>query len=149
MGNLAAHAPWRLWSLAQSAKDWRGSKQPRAMTDLVTNQAWTLIDNGRAADALRLTTGPAALPQASTSLLMAHAAALKAVGRPDEALAFNRRAVARAPGDRFAWYNLAATLGDLSLDDEAEEAARKTIALGLDVPEVRLVLGKALQGLHR
>ncbi|MDR7230349.1 tetratricopeptide (TPR) repeat protein [Caulobacter sp. BE264] len=119
------------------------------MTDLVTNQAWTLIDNGRAADALRLTTGPAALPQASASLLMAHAAALKALGRTDEALAFNRRAVTRAPGDRFSWYNLAATLGDLALDDEAEAAARKTIALGLDVPEVRLVLGKALQGLHR
>jgi tetratricopeptide (TPR) repeat protein len=119
------------------------------MTDPVTDQAWTLIDNGRPADALRLTAGPAALPQASPGLLMAHAAALKASGRAEEALAFNRRAVARAPADRFAWYNLAATLGDLSLDDEADQAARKTIALGLDVPEVRLVLGKALQGLRR
>lgn len=119
------------------------------MTDLVTNQAWTLVDHGRPADALRLTTALAALPQATPGLLMVHAAALKALGRTGEALAFNRRAVTRAPGDRFAWYNLAATLGDLSLDDEAEEAARKTIALGLDVPEVRLVLGRALQALHR
>ncbi len=119
------------------------------MIDSLTNQAWTLIDTGRAADALRLTTAHALSPQAPAGLLMAHAAALKAVGRPDDALTFNRRAVARAPGDRFAWYNLAATLGDLTLNAEAEEAARKTIALGLDVPEVRLVLGKALQGLRR
>lgn len=119
------------------------------MIDSLTNQAWTLIDNGRAADALRLTSAHAQAPQAPAGLLMAHAAALKAVGRTDEALAFNRRSAARAPGDRFAWYNLAATLGDLTLHGEAEDAARKTIALGLDVPEVRLVLGKALQGLRR
>ncbi|PHY17201.1 putative 2OG-Fe(II) oxygenase [Caulobacter sp. BP25] len=119
------------------------------MIDSLTHQAWTLIDNGRAADALGLTTATALSPQAPANLLMAHAAALKALGRHDEALTFNRRAVTRAPGDRFAWYNLAATLGDLSLNAKAEEAARKTIALGLDVPEVRLVLGKALQGLHR
>lgn len=119
------------------------------MIDSLTNQAWTLIDNGRASEALRMTAAPALSTQAPASLLMAHAAALKAVGRHDEALAFNRRAVTRAPADRFAWYNLAATLGDLSLHAEAEEAARKTIALGLDVPEVRLVLGKALQGLRR
>lgn len=119
------------------------------MINSLTTQAWTLVENGRATDALQLTTAPAQAPQASASLLMAHAAALKAVGRPDEALAFNRRAVERAPGDRYGWYNLAATLGDIRLDAEAETAARKTIALGLDVPEVRLVLGKALQGLRR
>lgn len=119
------------------------------MIDSLTNQAWTLVDNGRPADALRLTTAAALSPQAPAGLLMAHAAALKALGRLDEALAFNRRAVTRTPNDRFAWYNLAATLGDLTLNAEAEEAARRTIALGLDVPEVRLVLGKALQGLRR
>lgn len=119
------------------------------MFDSLTHQAWTLIDSGRPADALRLTTASALSPQAPANLLIAHAAALKAVGRAEEALAFNRRAVSRAPGDRFAWYNLAATLGDLSQNAEAEEAARKTITLGLDVPEVRLVLGKALQGLRR
>lgn len=119
------------------------------MIDSLTNQAWTLIDNGRAVDALRLTTAQALSPKAPAGLLMAHAAALKAVARTDEALTFNRRAVAVAPGDRFAWYNLAATLGDLTLHADAEQAARKTLALGLDVPEVRLVLGKALQGLHR
>ena len=72
------------------------------MIDSLTNQAWTLIDNGRASDALRLTTNHAQSPHAPPSLLMAHAAALKAVGRTDEALSFNRRAVTVAPGDRFA-----------------------------------------------
>ncbi|WP_395443527.1 tetratricopeptide repeat protein [Caulobacter sp. UC70_42] len=119
------------------------------MTDSLTQNAWTLIDHGRAADALSLTEPAARNAGAPPNLLMAHAAALKALGRVDDAVAFNRRAVTRAPNDRFAWYNLAATLGDLKLDAEAEAAARRTLALGLDAPEVWLVLGKALQGLRR
>jgi len=119
------------------------------MTDSLTQNAWTLIDRGRAAEALSLTQSGALAANAAPSLLMAHAAALKALGRVDEAVTFNRRAVIRAPSDRFAWYNLAATLGDLNLDAEAEAAARRTLVLGLDAPEVWLVLGKALQGLRR
>lgn len=119
------------------------------MTDSLTQNAWTLIDHGRAAEALSLTERSAQTGGATPSLLMAHAAALKALGRVDDAVAFNRRAVKRAPTDRFAWYNLAATLGDLNIDAEAEAAARRTLALGLDAPEVWLVLGKALQGLRR
>lgn len=119
------------------------------MTDSLTQNAWTLIDHGRAAEALSLTHAAAQASAATPSLLMAHAAALKALGRADDAVDFNRRAVSRAPSDRFAWYNLAATLGDLNLDAEAEAAARRTLDLGLDAPEVWLVLGKALQGLRR
>jgi tetratricopeptide (TPR) repeat protein len=119
------------------------------MTDSLTQKAWTLIDHGQAADALSLTQSAAQASGATPGLLMAHAAALKAVGRVDDAVTFNRRAVTRAPSDRFAWYNLAATLGDLNIDAEAEAAARRTLALGLDAPEVWLVLGKALQGLRR
>ena len=119
------------------------------MTDPLTNKAWTLIDSGAPTEALKLT-GPAARGgQASANLLMAHAAALKAVGRPDQALTFGRRSVEREPMNRFAWYNLAATLGDTSRHEEAETAARRALALGLDAPEVWLVLGKALQGLRR
>ncbi len=119
------------------------------MTDSLTQNAWTLIDHGRAAEALSLTQVAAQASNVTPSLLMAHAAALKALGRVDDAVAFNRRAVTRAPSDRFAWYNLAATLGDLNIHAEAETAARRTLALGLDAPEVWLVLGKALQGLRR
>jgi tetratricopeptide (TPR) repeat protein len=49
------------------------------------------------------------------------------------------------PTDRIAWHNLAAAEGDLGRVAEAEAAARKAIALGLDAAETRLVLARALQ----
>ena len=60
-----------------------------------------------------------------------------------------RTAVATKPSDRLAWHNLAAAEGDLGRVAEAESAARRAIDLGLKAPETRLVLGRALQGLHR
>jgi tetratricopeptide (TPR) repeat protein len=119
------------------------------MTAEVVRQAWTLLDQGRSTDAVALTHAPAASPQAGAGMLIVHAAALKGVDRHDEALAFNRRAVAATPNDRIAWYNLAATLGDLAQAEETEAAIRKAIALGLDAPEAWLVLGRALQGQSR
>lgn len=50
-----------------------------------------------------------------------------------------------APNDRIAWHNLAAAEGDLGRVAEAEAAARRAIALGLQAPETRLVLARALQ----
>lgn len=49
------------------------------------------------------------------------------------------------PNDRIAWHNLAAAEGDLGRVVEAEAAARKAMALGLEAPETRLVLARALQ----
>jgi tetratricopeptide (TPR) repeat protein len=49
------------------------------------------------------------------------------------------------PSDRIAWHNLAAAEGDLGHVDEAVTAARRAIALGLEAPETRLVLARALQ----
>lgn len=60
-----------------------------------------------------------------------------------------RTAVATNPSDRVAWHNLAAAEGDLGRVAEAESAARRAIDLGIKAPETRLVLGRALQGLHR
>ncbi|ALL13018.1 putative 2OG-Fe(II) oxygenase [Caulobacter henricii] len=119
------------------------------MTAEIVRQAWTLVDQGRAVEAVALTKTAAAAPQATAGLLIVHAAALKGADRPDEALAFNRRAVVATPNDRIAWYNLAATLGDLAEAGEGEAAIRKAMALGLDVPEAWLVLGRALQGQSR
>ena len=113
------------------------------MSQAVVAQAWSLLDQGRAADAATLTGDHARAPTASAAVLIVHAAALKGIDRHDEALAFNRRAVVASPGDRIAWYNLAATLGDLALADEGEAAIRKAIALGLDAPEAWLVLGRS------
>ena len=114
----------------------------------VDRQAWTLLEQGRAADALRLTDPAAALPGAPGPLLMAHAAALKALGRLEEAATANQRAVKATPNDRLAWYNLAATLGDLARPDEALTAIKRAMTLGLDAPEAWLVLGRVEQARH-
>src|SRR5690606_4097992 len=129
----------------------RGRSLPRdpaaPMTAQLLRTASQLIGQGRAAEALRLTTPAAEAPDASAHALSAHAAALKALDRLPEAADFNRRAVERNPADRIGWHNLAATLGDLSDYAGAREAARRAFALGLDAPETWLVLGRALQGL--
>ncbi|MDI1365203.1 MAG: hypothetical protein PSX79_10105, partial [bacterium] len=85
------------------------------MSQEVVRQAWSLLDQGRAADAADLTRPHAESPTASAAVLIVHAAALKGIERHDAALAFNRRSVVATPGDKIAWYNLAATLGDLAL----------------------------------
>lgn len=117
------------------------------MTAQLLRTASQLIGQGRAAEALRLTTPAAEGPDASAHALSAHAAALKALDRLSEAAVFNRRAVQRNPADRIGWHNLAATLGDLSDYAGARDAARRAFDLGLDAPETWLVLGRALQGL--
>jgi uncharacterized protein (TIGR02466 family) len=60
-----------------------------------------------------------------------------------------REELARNPKDRVAWHNLASAFGDLGHAIQAEEAARRALALGIQAPETRLVLGRALQVLRR
>jgi tetratricopeptide (TPR) repeat protein len=60
-----------------------------------------------------------------------------------------RQQLRLTPSDRVAWHNLAAAEGDLGRVAEAEVAARKAIALGLEAPETRLVLARALQAQRR
>ena len=60
-----------------------------------------------------------------------------------------RQQVRANPNDRIAWHNLAAAEGDLGRVVEAEAAARHAITLGLEAPETRLVLARALQSLRR
>jgi len=60
-----------------------------------------------------------------------------------------RSAVAANAQDRVSWHNLAALEGDLGHAEEAEEAARRAIALGIPAPETRVVLARALQDLNR
>jgi tetratricopeptide (TPR) repeat protein len=60
-----------------------------------------------------------------------------------------RRQLRTTPTDRIAWHNLAAAEGDIGRVAESEAAARRAIALGLDAPETRLVLGRALQSQRR
>ena len=107
-------------------------------------RAEALLAQGRAAEAVALTAGPAASPQASHPALATHASALKALGRRDEALTFNRRATERYEKSPVAWHNLAATLGDLGRGAESRSAAERAMALGLDAPQTWSVYARAL-----
>jgi uncharacterized protein (TIGR02466 family) len=100
---------------------------------------------GQAAEALEITQGLASGAQPSHVALAAHASALKAAGRLDEALPFNRQAADRFASSPIAWHNLAATLGDLGRAQEAVAACEKAFTLGLDAPETWSVYARALQ----
>lgn len=77
----------------------------------------------------------------------ATARTLKAAGRLDEALAWQRRDVAERPDSPVALHNLAATLGDMSLFAQAADTARAALDKGGQAPETHLVHARALQGL--
>lgn len=119
------------------------------MNQGLVQQAWDLLGRGQADQAVALTAEGAARPTAMPGLLIVHAAALKGLGRHADALPFNERAARGAPQDRLAWYNLAATNGDLGRQGEAEAAVRKAMGLGLDAPEAWLVLARCIQFQNR
>jgi tetratricopeptide (TPR) repeat protein len=74
---------------------------------------------------------------------------LQAAGRPLEAVAQYRKAVAAAPESGVAEHNLASALGDSGLWAEAEGATARALKKGVDAPETWLVRGRALQGVGR
>ena len=76
-------------------------------------QAYDLLARGDVDGALRFTSELTALPQPTAGAYAARAAALKAAGRPLDALEVNREAARRYPASGATWHNLAATLGDL------------------------------------
>jgi tetratricopeptide (TPR) repeat protein len=108
-----------------------------------------LIALRRPEDALSVTTGLASRADADIHVLTAHAEALKAIGRMPEAVAAFERAAAAAPASAVGDHNLASILGDMERFGEAETAARRAQAKGLDAPETWLVLGRALLGQRR
>ncbi|MBP7704111.1 MAG: tetratricopeptide repeat protein [Caulobacter sp.] len=114
------------------------------MSQAPAAQAKALLDAGRAQAALDLVGAAAAAPDASAEVLALHGRALRALGRDHEASLSLRRQVRRDPSARIGWYNLGAALGDLGDAAGAEQALREALRLGLDRPEVHLVLGRAL-----
>ena len=96
------------------------------------DRARGLIDSGRLNEAYAITAPLAAAPHAEHRSLALHASVLKGLRRREEALAVDRRAVARFPDSGVAWHNLAATLGDLGRGPESAEAMAQAFALGLD-----------------
>jgi uncharacterized protein (TIGR02466 family) len=95
-------------------------------------QAKALLDEGRVDEALALTTPLADTRDPSHRALAMHSTALKALGRREEALVFDRRAAMRFPTSGVAWHNLAATLGDLGQGAEAVEAMERAFRQGAD-----------------
>ncbi|WP_369059333.1 putative 2OG-Fe(II) oxygenase [Caulobacter sp. 73W] len=107
------------------------------------------VNNGLAAEALAATEPLAGRSNASQGVLEAHAQALKALGRREDALPFLERAAKVNPKSAVAEHNLAAALGDEQHFAEAEAAIRRAFAKGGDAPETWLVLARALQGQDR
>lgn len=108
-----------------------------------------LLARGRGEDALTVIAPLAVSPSADLHVLTAHGAALKALGRLDEARDAYERAVAVAPASAVAEHNLAGALGDLEFFSDSEAAARRAFAKGLDAPETWLVHARALLGQNR
>lgn len=81
--------------------------------------------------------------------LASEAAALRAAGRLDEAVAIHRRIVAAMPNSAVAQHNLAGMLGTAGRWREAETHIRNAFAKGIDAPESWLVLARCAQSLGR
>lgn len=99
--------------------------------DLI-ERAYSLLDAGRVAEALEISTPLAAAAGASHDTLVLHSAALKRVHRREEALAVDERSARAFPRSGAAWHNLATTLIELGRGREALEALARGFALGLD-----------------
>ena len=120
----------------------------RRFAPAAVSLATLLSDQGRFAEAVQVTT-PLAAAEAAEDLLSAHAVALKGLDRAEEALGVYQRAATVAPRSGVAEHNIAATAGDLMRYSEAEAAARRAFAKGLDAPETWLTLARAMQGQDR
>ena len=81
--------------------------------------------------------------------LASEAAALKAAGKLDEAIAVHRRIVDLAPNSAVAEHNLAGALGGAGRWREAETHIRRAFAKGIDAPESWMVLARCAQSLAR
>jgi uncharacterized protein (TIGR02466 family) len=96
------------------------------------DKAQALMEAGRLDEALAIT-GPLADTREPTHRALAlHSTLLKGLGRREQALAFDRRAVSRFPNSGAGWHNLAATLGDLGRGADAVAAMERGFTLGLD-----------------
>ncbi len=121
----------------------------RRSVPLTAALAHLLTTTARADEALRLL---AALPPPAGrdhSVLAAQAAAHKALGRTDAALAANRRAAELHPESPVAHHNLAATLGDLGHFAAAAQSSTRALARGGRAPQTFLVHARALLGIGR
>jgi uncharacterized protein (TIGR02466 family) len=102
-------------------------------SDLI-ERAYSLLNEGRSAEALEISARLAAAAGATHDVLVLHSAALKLSHRHEEALDVDRRAAGAFPKSGSAWHNLAATLIERGRGQEALDALSKGFAVGLDSP---------------
>ena len=112
-------------------------------------RTYELIGLGRLDDALRTIETLAQRSQATHAELAAYALALKGLDRMEDALAIYNRAAKAFPASPVAEHNVAALQGDLRRFPEAEAAARRAFAKGINAPETWAVLARAAQGQGR
>ncbi|HTI67122.1 MAG TPA: putative 2OG-Fe(II) oxygenase [Caulobacteraceae bacterium] len=113
----------------------------------VVGLARLLMVLGRHGEVLQLTTPLAVGADVSASVLEVHAEALKHLGRMEEALEQNRRAV--AAGGVGARLEEPSVLRELGRYEEAEAAARRAFDTLGDAPGAFIVHGRTLQDLGR
>lgn len=109
----------------------------------IIHQAEALMSEGQAEEAVALTASASAAPDASYDLVLAHAMALRAAGRTDEAVVRQRGATARWPASVVAWHNLGALLGDLGDAAGSRDAIDRALAAGGDAAPTWLVRARA------
>ena len=114
------------------------------MARAATGLAEVLLAADRGAEALAIM-APFVNDQTSNlSLLSYYGLALQAAGRGAEAVEVLTRAAKSAPDSAVADHNLAGALMEVQNFVEAEAAARRARARGLDAPELWLVWGRAV-----
>jgi tetratricopeptide (TPR) repeat protein len=118
-------------------------------TRAVVELAHQLVRDGQAAAAIAAIESAGRRADAGLPELDAYVLALKSAGRLEEAADVCRRAIAIAPWNAVAEYNLAAIEQRLGRDEEAAEAIQRSFDKGFDAPEAWACLARALQGLDR
>lgn len=108
--------------------------------------AYLLIAANRPAEAVNATRIAVRARDADIHIITAHAAALAAAGRRQEAIAAYERGVQTQPRSGVAEHNLAAALGDAQRFPESRAASGRAMAKGLDAIETWLVHARALVG---
>ncbi len=121
------------------------SGRPQLQSNQSTiDAAYAHIEANRPDAALALTAPLAAAPKPSHDALVAHAHALKALGRVTEAFDFDRRAIQMYPQSPVAWHNFGAAACDLERTQEARHALERALSMGLDRPETLLAYARTL-----
>ncbi len=104
------------------------------MNSGLIERAYSLLNAGRVAEALAISTSLESAPGAGHEALALHSAALKLAQRHEEALRVDERAARAFPASGAAWHNLAATLAELGRGPETLEALARGFSIGLDSP---------------